>query len=545
MSSTPTSAPPAATSPPAGRSRRPLSEALDDPAFTPRRRDLPALVELLGEADSARASAIEEAILRIGPAVADGVSERLEGAGAPLRGRLVRILGRWASERPELVPRLLALLEDGDPKAQRNAIIALGKLDDPRIAPALLALAAAEARLPHLRSLADALGKVGGEAALAWLRGLDDRGDPELDRLRRRALLIAERSLQRDAADSEVDLEAILEGPTLVDLHVRRGLEGLLIDELEAAGIVDEPEAISPGCVRGRARGRLGDLWRARLALEVVFPGPTLRPGDEVEAIVAALARPELRARLRAWTRGPIRYRLVLPGGHRRAAVWAIADALRARAPELINDPSAATWELRVTREDGRLALDVAPRRVADPRFTYRRGDVPAASHPTIAAALARLAGVRADDVIWDPFVGSGLELCERGLLGPYRRLWGSDLDARALAVARENLAAAGLDRWELLEGDARALEIPGGVTCVITNPPLGRRVRGPEGLLCEALGPLAANLRPGGRLVWITPEPAATRAAATAAGLRPEVSLRIDLGGFAGTIERWALARR
>ncbi|MFY0536671.1 TRM11 family SAM-dependent methyltransferase [Nannocystis pusilla] len=111
----------------------------------------------------------------------------------------------------------------------------------------------------------------------------------------------------------------------------------------------------------------------------------------------------------------------------------------------------------------------------ADPRFSYRSGDVPAASHPTIAAALARLAEVRQDDVVWDPFVGSGLELCERGLLGPAASLLGTDLDPRALAVAAANLRNAGL-RAELTQADATTHR-PAGVTLIVTNPPMGRRV--------------------------------------------------------------------
>ena len=40
--------------------------------------------------------------------------------------------------------------------------------------------------------------------------------------------------------------------------------------------------------------------------------------------------------------------------------------------------------------------------------------------------------GARADDVVWDPFVGSGTELVERALAGPYARLLGSDTDPRS-----------------------------------------------------------------------------------------------------------------
>src|SRR5690606_14121403 len=104
---------------------------------------------------------------------------------------------------PERVSRILGLLGDADPKSRRNAIIAAGKLgplDPPRVAGALLAGAAGETSIPHLRSFAAAIGKVGGPAGLAWLRGLDDRGDPELARIRAQALLIAERTQQRAQA---------------------------------------------------------------------------------------------------------------------------------------------------------------------------------------------------------------------------------------------------------------------------------------------------------------------------------------------------------
>ena len=73
----------------------------------------------------------------------------------------------------------------------------------------------------------------------------------------------------------------------------------------------------------------------------------------------------------------------------------------------------------------------------------------------TVAAALARAAGARSDDVVWDPFVGSGLELVERGLLGPYVRLLGTDLDLRALEVARSNLTQAKLAAFELTQANA------------------------------------------------------------------------------------------
>ena len=179
---------------------------------------------------------------------------------------------------------------------------------------------------------------------------------------------------------------------------------------------------------------------------------------------------------------------------------------------------------------------------LVDPRFAYRTGDVAAASHPTLAAALARVAGVRDDDVVWDPFVGSGLELCERALAGPYRALVGSDLDEAALEAARGNLEAAGVRGATLLRGDASTLAPPGPrPTLIITNPPLGRRVQRSAALaplLDRFIAHAARLLAPGGRMVWISPFPERTRAAAEARGLRVVRARMVDMGGFTAELE-------
>jgi tRNA G10 N-methylase Trm11 len=181
----------------------------------------------------------------------------------------------------------------------------------------------------------------------------------------------------------------------------------------------------------------------------------------------------------------------------------------------------------------------LVPRGMRDPRFAYRVADVPAASHPTIAAALARVAGVREDDVVWDPFVGSGLELAERARLGPYRSLLGTDLDADALDAARANLAGIEV---KLTRSDA-LLTRPRAVTLIVTNPPMGRRVvrQGELRTFLERFVAHAASvLEPGGRLVWISPRPRMTRLHAERAGLRLERGFVVDMGGFQGEIQRW-----
>lgn len=272
---------------------------------------------------------------------------------------------------------------------------------------------------------------------------------------------------------------------------------------------------------------------------------PALSPSDPLVAAVArAIAHGPGRAAVTALTQGPVRYRIAFAGGgKRRASVFAIAEAVAALDPALVNDPSDATWQIEVRERGDRVAVEWAPA-LEDPRFAYRGGDVPAASHPAIAAALAYLAKAQPDDVVWDPFVGSGLELCERSLRGPYARLVGTDLDPAALEIARKNLEACGADRFDLRTHDAE-LGAPRGVrpTLVITNPPMGRRVHRHADLrtfLGSFVTATARSLAPRGRFVWVSPFAADTRAAAEAAGLHILRGHIVDMGGFDAEIQVW-----
>ena len=245
---------------------------------------------------------------------------------------------------------------------------------------------------------------------------------------------------------------------------------------------------------------------------------------------------------LAAWTRGPVRWRLDFEqGGHRRALVWATAARARELAPTLRNQPRDTTWEVVVTADERHLEL--RPHRFVDERFAWRRADVPAASHPTIAAALARIAGAVPGEHVWDPFCGSGAELCERGRLGP-AQLHGTDLDERALAAARQNLAAAGVTAT-LTRADALDHTPPAKLGLVITNPPLGRRVRGDAGLLLERFAARVPGLlAPGGRLVWITPAAERTGVVLRKRGMELLFARDVDLGGYEARVERWQKPR-
>jgi tRNA G10 N-methylase Trm11 len=191
------------------------------------------------------------------------------------------------------------------------------------------------------------------------------------------------------------------------------------------------------------------------------------------------------------------------------------------------------------------ISVELRPKLTPDPRFTYREADMRAASHPPLAACMARLAGRVNHEIVWDPFCGSGLELIERARLGGVEHIYGTDLSPDAIAISRANFAAAKVNAVPLklvccdFRDYARVEGLgPKSVTLMITNPPMGRRIRVPN--LREMLGDLfdvaAAVLRPGGRLIFANPSRIEPR--------DPSLKLRyqkvIDLGGFDCRLEMY-----
>jgi 23S rRNA G2445 N2-methylase RlmL len=515
---------------------RNLDELLRDPGFTPSWRDVGALLTRVEHAEDA--APVERALARLGADLAAPLVAWLSEAGPAGRARGVRLLSTVAPQDPAARARIVRALEDEDARVRRYAALALGRIGAIEAREAVAAAYARAERPEEKRALAEALGKLGGEDAERLLAATRP-ADAETARVVERAKLV----LQRDAAraqPSSIDGTLAPEAPLTLVLRCRAGLEELVIEEL---GPSAEPRRVAPGRVRAKLAGPLDSAFASRVALSFAIALPRVKKTRDRPADVAsALASDLSRRTLARFTRGPIRFRLSFAGGgHQRALVWSCARAIAERAPELVNDPRESVWEAQVREDGDGVFVELVPRALEDPRFSYRAADVPAASHPTIAAALARVAGVREDDVVWDPFVGSGLELVERGRLGPYARMIGTDLDARALDAARRNVASAQLHDVVLREGDALA-ERPSGVTLVLTNPPMGRRVKTGAGLaplLDRFLTHAARLLAPGGRLVWLSPQPSRTRSRAREAGLIVERTSSVDMGGFSTELQR------
>ena len=402
-------------------------------------------------------------------------------------------------------------------------------------------------------AIVEALGKVGGaeaERALAGVAGAAAAETKTAAQLPRARLRAARQAARAETSTIDVtrplgDTAHVLGGGVRVWLDCRRGLAPVLLEEAAAFSPTLEHRADGTSVVAVKHTGPLAALFAARTWATLAFPGATVkvpRGGDRVAAAAHALAGGSARAAAASLTTGPLRYRIAWAGGgKRRAEVYRIAEAAAVLEPSLVNDPTDAPWEVVLREGATSVAAEWVPS-LEDPRFAYRQDDVPAASHPTIAAALAFLAGAVPGDVVWDPFVGSGLELCERALRGPYERLVGTDLEAAAVDAARANLKACGAQRYDVRFHDVEQ-GAPAGLkpTLVITNPPMGRRVHRRADLrelLAGAVRTAARVLVPGGRFVWVSPFPAELRTVATSAGLVFTRGHQVDLGGFDAEIQ-------
>ncbi|MCL2778659.1 MAG: methyltransferase [Polyangiaceae bacterium] len=551
-----------------------LAERVGDPGYTPKVRDLPKLLELMaldrddcGKRDE-RVSNAERAVLRIEKQylgrVIEGVLGAAKEAKRPLRGRLGRLVGRLAiiGTPEETMPArrwLMSAVTDADPKLRRAAMRALGNLtpvstqEREAIERVLLSFWDQTNSDDDRRAMAYALGKIGSLEARAKLATVAAH-DSSLGRTSRMATLMIDRTRDRETL-GKIVLSRSFGRPIPVRFHTRGGLEAIVVEELGKAW---RPHIGSPagrGTVEAWLDAPLARATAIRTALYVGFPLPPVQPvpkaqndGDLAELIVRAMTGEQAMAIFRTFTDTggkKIRFRFAWAGGgHRRALTWRCAALVAKATTELVSDPTQSTWEVVVNDRgdrhdhDGHVAIELVPQGFDDPRFAYRKRDVPASSHRILAAALARLAPQGANDILWDPFVGAGTELVERAMLGPYSALVGTDIDARAVHIARANLASENVQNATIHQADCLTFT-PQGVTGILTNPPMGRRVgRGTHSELLERFVSHAAHmLGTGGTLVWIVPEPERIRARAEQAGLPVEREFAIDMGGFPATL--------
>ncbi len=343
-----------------------LGQALSDPGFTPRVRDVPALLEHVASGDDLADSA-ERALLRVGLPAGLVAAERTAAATPIERFRLTRLVGRVAAEgdAAKLAPFLFARLEDADDRTRRAAANALGKARPAGSAEALAAALARHEEGPTRKAIVEALGKAGGEAAVAAL-SRETEGIP--GSIEARARLMAERTVAREAASS-IDGSRAVDGAVPVVLRCRAGLERILLEELTAdfqAHVARRP--LGGARIEAELSGPLERLFQARTMLSFAFPLPEIRiaRGADLAPVIAdALTSPAALDLFLRFTKGTIRYRLGwASGGKRRAVVWRAASEVAERSRrlgiDLVNDPTESLWDVTVFEAVGSIRLELS-----------------------------------------------------------------------------------------------------------------------------------------------------------------------------------------
>ncbi len=324
------------------------------------------------------------------------------------------------------------------------------------------------------------------------------------------------------------------------------GLEPVVARELVGLGITGTE---LPGGVRFEAslEGGAALLPRlrtpSRLLLELV-EGHARAP-DELVALVRRVPwktylLPDATIEVQASVKTS---RLHFKESVQKKVLHHVHDALR--GPRVVDRERrpmiAQRIAVRIEEDRGTLSLDAGGELLHFRGWRTEQG--PASLRENLAAAMLVAAGWTGDEPLVDPFCGAGTLPIEAALLAanrsPYAKrrfaleewpslkkfkpalsasasagvqIFGSDRDARVLAVAEANAKRAGV-AVVFQRIDVADLGPPGPVGLVIANPPYGKRLgEGSEGRAYAAFGETLRGRFEGWRALFLAPDNALAR---------------------------------
>jgi tRNA (guanine10-N2)-dimethyltransferase len=135
--------------------------------------------------------------------------------------------------------------------------------------------------------------------------------------------------------------------------------------------------------------------------------------------------------------------------------------------------------ELRALLTDTIAYVGMKKAEVNTSHFQQRRGHLrpflsPVTMHPKIARALVNLSSVKKNQVLLDPFCGTGGILIEAGLLGV--RVIGSDIEQKMIDGCRKNLEFYNLSQYQLYRVDIGGIsQHVRSVDAVVTDFPYAK----------------------------------------------------------------------
>ena len=200
----------------------------------------------------------------------------------------------------------------------------------------------------------------------------------------------------------------------------------------------------------------------------------------------------------------------------------AVVERLKKTYPLEIFPETGALYSIRFTILKDVVTLSIDTSGAGLHKRGYRQANVQAPIKETLAAAMVELSFWNPDRILVDPFCGSGTILIEAAMIGKNiapglsrrfvsedwekipKELWkqaraeafrairddvelkiyGSDIDPKAVSAARVNALKAGLsDDIVIRRRSFEELKMPGEYPVIITNPPYGERIGDKEAL--------------------------------------------------------------
>ncbi len=486
------------------------------------------LIAELGNSDATAADAAGRAIIDVGYEALPVLIDAAGTAPTSVKRRIFFLLGKLGRSSFSVLAQeaLLNALESEDWKVRRNAAVSLGTIGNGVAVQPILSSLKLESD-PRVRtSLILAFGKLAEVQDVPMLQELQLTSDEE----RKAADKVADRFSVMMGAVPTIDTESPVSPNVSIELWSRSGVADIVA--LEATREDLNATALALDRVGLQNPKSLRDLLRIRSALFPVlvldFPNSCVNPLELGKAFGSSSVADEM---IRLTKGTPVGYRLTVnPAGllsHHKRRDW--ISQFVAGCEKLVNRATGYSWEVFIRSVNKRVLLGTRPVACNDDRFAYRKLDVPASVHPTLAAAAVRLVATKASDLIVDPFCGSGTLLAERALLAPYSRLIGIDIDQKALRAARTNLVE--FDRLSLEQADCSTVTRHAPVDLIITNPPYGLRVgtqTAARSLHAKLDELAAAALRPGGTLIVFRPA-----TFSSPRGLQLIKRQRVDAGGL------------
>ena len=298
------------------------------------------------------------------------------------------------------------------------------------------------------------------------------------------------------------------------------GLEGVLADELRTLGAEEVTEGNRVVYFKGDKEMLYRANFACRTAVRVLKPFLTLRStnADDLYEQLKTFDWEQLMTVQTTFAIDVTAYSEEFTNS--RFVTYRVKDAIA----DFFNDKYGKRPSIRITNPEIRFDVHISGKEVTlsldssgDPLFKrgWRVAQTDAPINEVLAAGIILLSGWKGDTDLIDPMCGSGTFLVEAALIGAniapgvYRdhyafqlwpdydadlfekiynddsaerefthKIYGSDIEGKAIAIARANVKNAGLNKYiELERRDINDIEeVPEGGT-LISNPPYGERL--------------------------------------------------------------------